>query len=136
MWHKIIIVGHLGKKPEMRFTPAGQAVTSFSVATSRTYTSGAGEQVKETLWARVSVWGKAAEACNTYLDKGSLVLVEGRLTPDKVTGAPKMWKKDDGSIGTSYDVTAIEVKFLSGKKEGEAHQTQDSEIPVETDIPF
>lgn len=136
MWHKIIIVGHLGKKPEMRFTPAGQAVTSFSVATSRTYTSGSGEQVKETLWARVSVWGKAAEACNTYLDKGSLVLVEGRLTPDKATGAPKMWKKDDGSSGTSYDVTAIEVKFLSGKKEGEAHQTQDSEISVETDIPF
>jgi single-strand DNA-binding protein len=136
MWHKIIIVGHLGKKPEMRFTPAGQAVTSFSVATSRTYTSGSGEQVKETLWTRVSVWGKAAEACNTYLDKGSLVLVEGRLTPDKETGAPRIWTDKSGKVSSSFEVTAIEVKFLSGKKEGEAHQTQDSEIPVETDIPF
>ena len=144
MYHKIITVGHLGKDPEMRFTPSGQAVTSFSIATSRQYTAGNGELVKETLWERVSVWGKAAEACNKYLKKGSLVLVEGRLTPDKSTGNPRMWTKQDGSAGTSYEVTALEVKFLDGRNAGETHQADHmtetaqelgGQIP-EDDIPF
>ena len=88
MYHTIIIVGNVGKDPEMRYTPSGQAVTSFSVATNRQYTAGNGEQVKETIWFRVSTWGKTAEVCNQYVKKGSKVLVEGRLTPDKNTGGP------------------------------------------------
>jgi single-strand DNA-binding protein len=133
MYHKIIVVGHLGKKPEMRYTPTGQAVTSFSVATSRKYTSNE-QQVTETIWMRVSVWGKAAEACNNYLDKGALVLVEGRLTPDKASGGPKIFQKQDGTSSASYEMTALEVKFLSGKGEGAVHQ---AEAPIaEDDIPF
>jgi single-strand DNA-binding protein len=58
MYHTLIIVGNVGKDPEMRYTPSGQAVTSFSVATNRQYTTGNGEQVKETIWFRVSTWGK------------------------------------------------------------------------------
>ncbi len=73
MYHTIIIVGNVGKDPEMRYTPSGQAVTSFSVATSRQYTDGKGEQVKETVWFRASACGKTAEACNTYLKKGAKV---------------------------------------------------------------
>ena len=92
MYHTLIIVGNLGKDPEMRYPPSGQAVTSFSVATSRQYTSGSGEQVKETIWFRVSTWGKTAEVCNQYLKKGSKVLIEGRLTPDKATGGPRAVK--------------------------------------------
>ena len=83
MFHTLIIVGNLGKDPEMRYTPSGQAVTSFSVASNRKYTSSNGEQVNETIWFRISAWGKQAEICNQYLKKGSRVLVEGRLTPDK-----------------------------------------------------
>ena len=81
--NKVMIIGRLGKDPEMRYTPSGQAVTSFSVATNRQYTTGNGEQVKETIWFRVSTWGKTAEVCNQYVKKGSKVLIEGRLTPDK-----------------------------------------------------
>lgn len=138
MYHKLITVGHLGKDPEMKYHPNGQAVTSFSIATSRKYKSGNGEIVTETIWERVSVWGKAAEACNQYLKKGSLVLVEGRLSPDKTTGAPRIWTKQDGSSATSYEVTALEVKFLSGAKTGEVVQaeSQDGTLPPEDDIPF
>ena len=106
MYHTLIIVGNVGKDPEMRFTPSGQAVTSFSVATNRQYTTGNGEQVKETVWFRVTTWGKQAEICNQYVKKGMKVLVEGRLTPDKATGGPRIWTKQDGSAGSSFEVTA------------------------------
>jgi single-strand DNA-binding protein len=81
MYHTIIIIaGNVGRDPEMRYTPSGQPVTSFSVATNRQYTSSSGETVKETIWFRVTTWGKTAEVCNQYVKKGSKVLVEGTLT--------------------------------------------------------
>jgi single-strand DNA-binding protein len=145
-YHTLIIVGNVGKDPEMRFTPSGQAVTSFSVATNRQYTTGNGEQVKETVWFRVTTWGKQAEVCNQYVVKGMMVLVEGRLTPDKATGGPKIWTKLDGSPAASFEVTASTVRFLSSKRESggnvEEHapqQAQDEggmEILPEDDIPF
>ena len=88
MYQHITIVGRLGRDPEMRYTPSGQAVTSFNVATDRQYTDANGQKVKETTWFRVSVWGKQAETTNQYLKKGSMVLVDGRLTPDPKTGGP------------------------------------------------
>lgn len=145
MYHTLIIVGNLGKDPEMRFTPSGQAVTSFSVATSRQYTGGNGEQVKETIWFRVSAWGKTAEACNQYLKKGSKVLVEGRLTPDKTTGGPRVYTRQDGTAGASFEVTAATVRFLSSSN-GTGHSSEevvdhdnemDNQQPAgEDDIPF
>jgi len=90
MYHTIIIVGNLGRDPEVRYTPSGQPVTSFSVATNRQYTNNAGETIKETLWFRVSAWGKTAEVCNQYLKKGSKVLVEGCLMADPATGGPRI----------------------------------------------
>ena len=138
MFHTLIIVGNVGKDPEMRFTPSGQAVTSFSVATNRQYTTSNGEQVKETIWFRVSTWGKQAEACNQYIRKGSKVLIEGRLTPDKSTGGPRVWSKDDGTASASFEVTAGTVRFLSSRGEGGDHigQMEGAEIPAEDDIPF
>ena len=141
MFHQIIIVGNVGKDAEMRFTPSGQAVTTFSVATSREYKDASGEQVKETIWFRVSTWGKVAEICNQYVKKGSKVLVEGRLTPDKTTGGPRIWTKQDGTSGASFEVTAQTVRFLSAKGEGSpmvetAHELGGSELPPEDDIPF
>jgi len=141
MYHKLIIVGNVGKDPEMRYTPSGQAVTSFSVATNRQYTSSNGEQVKETIWFRVSTWGKQAEICNTYVKKGSKVLVEGRLTPDKVTGGPRIWSKQDGTAAASYELTAENVRFLSSRQEMSDVSSPGSMdagemSPTEDDIPF
>lgn len=141
MYHTIIIAGNVGKDPEMRYTPSGQAVTSFSVATNRQYTTGNGEQVKETIWFRVSTWGKTAETCNQYVKKGMKVLVEGRLTPDKTTGGPRIWTKQDGSAGASFEVTANTVRFLSRADGGGgdapmAGGMEHAEMPAEDDIPF
>jgi single-strand DNA-binding protein len=97
--------------------------------------------VKETIWFRVTTWGKQAEICNQYLKKGSKVLIEGRLTPDKNTGGPRIWNKQDGSMGASFEVTAGTVRFLSSRGElsGEAPMMggmEGAEIPAEDDIPF
>lgn len=132
MWHKIIIVGNLGRDPEMRYTPDGKAVTNFNVATNRQYTTSAGETVKETTWFRVSTWNKTAENCNQYLRKGSKVLVEGRLNADPQTGGPKIWQGQNGP-GASFEVTAIDVRFLSSRGEEE---TAEHTAEAEDGIPF
>ena len=118
MYQKLIFIGNLGSNPEMRFTPSGDPVTQFSVATSRKYGG-----TDETTWFRVSVWGKQAESCNTYLSKGSRVLVEGRLKAE-----PNVFQRKDGTWGASYDVTAETVRFLTPKGE----QVE----PADVDVPF
>ncbi|BAJ62656.1 single-stranded DNA-binding protein [Anaerolinea thermophila] len=138
-FHTIIIVGNVGREPEMRYTPAGQPVTSFSVASNRSYTNQQGEKVDETIWFRVSAFGKLAETCNQFLHKGSRVLVEGRLVPDK-NGSPRIWTRQDGTAGASYEVTATTVRFLSARGEGGAEAGGDLTIPdvgdMGEDIPF
>jgi len=135
MYHTIIIVGNLGRDPEMRYLQSGQAVTSFSVATNRTYTDANGTAVKETVWFRVSAWGRQAEICNEYLHKGSTVLVEGRLTADKETGGPRIWTSNNGEPRTSYEVNAQTVRFLSSRGEtaerdaGNTQEAEDGEFP-------
>jgi len=138
MYHTIIIVGNLGKDPEMRYTPSGQAVTNFNVATNRQYTASDGSPVKETIWFRVSTWGKTAETCNQYLKKGSKVLIEGRLTPDASTGGPRIWNRQDGTPATNYEITANTVRFLSsrGEDEGSYQAEGGSSMEVSEDIPF
>lgn len=116
-YHTVILVGNLGRDPEMRFLPNGQGVTSLNVATSRSYTNNQGERVDETVWFRVSVFGKQAESCNQYLKKGSKVLVEGRLQPDK-NGGPRIWTRQDGTPGASFELTANTVRFLSSRADG------------------
>jgi len=138
MFQKLVIVGRLGRDPEMRFTPTGQAVTSFSVATDRQYTDQSGKPVKETVWFRVTAWGKLAETCNTYLQKGKLVLIEGRLTVDAKTGGPRTWVGQDGTPRASYEVTAQTVKFLSQRTEGagEGGPEEALDIAPSEEIPF
>lgn len=136
MYHTIIIVGNVGKDPEMRYAPSGQPFTSFSVATHRQYTAGNGEQVKETIWFRVTTWGKQAEICNQYIRKGAKVLIEGRLTPDKATGGPRIFNKQDGSVGAAFEVTAGTVRFLSSRDESaEGPSIEGAEIPVVEEQP-
>jgi single-strand DNA-binding protein len=119
MYQKIIVAGNLGNDPEMRYMPNGTAVTNFSLATNRRWTDQAsGEPREETIWFRVSVWGRQAEMVNQYLSKGRMALVEGRLRPDPQTGGPRTYQRQDGTVGASFDLTADFVRFLGGRGEG------------------
>lgn len=121
MFQRLIIIGNLGRDPELRFTQDGNPVTTLSVATSRKY-----KDKDETTWFRVIVYGKQAESCNQYLTKGSKVLVEGRLIPD-ANGGPKVYQKKDGTWGASYDVTADSVRFLSSKADGKSEEPESAD---------
>ncbi len=139
MFQKVFLVGNLGRDPEMRYTPQGTPVTTFSMATSRKYTTADGQSKEETAWFRISVFGKQGEACNQYLTKGSKVLVEGRLTADE-NGGPRIWTGQDGKPRASFEVFAETVRFLSSKREGGAPaagggESTISEMPGE-DLPF
>jgi single-strand DNA-binding protein len=138
MFHTIIIVGNLGRDPEMRYIASGQAVTTLSVASNYAYKNSEGQQSKETIWFRVSVWGKQAESANNFLHKGSKVIIEGRLKPDASTGGPRIWQRQDGTSAASYEVTASTVRFLSTKGEGTGGEDMGESADVDTgeDIPF
>ena len=114
-YQKVIIVGNLGRDPEMRYTPDGAAVTSFSVATNRTWTNQDGSQGEETVWFRVTAWRRQAEVAAEYLKKGRQVMVEGRLRADPATGGPQVWTGQDGASRASYELTADNITFLSGR---------------------
>ncbi|MEK7806689.1 MAG: single-stranded DNA-binding protein, partial [Chloroflexota bacterium] len=104
--NKIIVIGNLGKDPEMRYTPNGQGVTSFSIASNRRYTTAAGEQREETEWFNVSAWGRLAELCNQYLTKGRQVYVEGTLSSRSYEGR-------DGQMRFVNEIRLTDVQFLS-----------------------
>ncbi len=119
MYQKIVIVGRLGNDPEMRYMPDGTAVTNMSVATDRRWTDKAtGKPVEETTWFRVSIWGRQAESANQYLSKGRMVLIEGHLRNDPQTGGPRVFTRQDGTVGASYEITADTVRFLGGREDG------------------
>lgn len=107
MYQKTVVVGYLGRDPEMRYTPSGQAVTNFSVATTRKWTGQDGQPQEKTTWFRVAAWGKLAELCNQYLSKGRLVLVEGDIDASAYTG-------QDGQPRAGLELTARNVQFLGG----------------------
>jgi single-strand DNA-binding protein len=108
MFSKTIIVGHLGRDPELRYTAGGQPVCSFSVATNRSWTDQNGQPQEKTTWFRVTAWGKLGELCNQYLSKGRLVLAEGEIDASA-------WKATDGEPRASLELTARNVRFLGGK---------------------
>lgn len=139
MYQKLVIVGNLGQDPELRYSPSGQAVTKFSVATERRWMGNDGQAQKETTWFNVSVWGKQAETCNQYLAKGQKVLVEGRLTVDRESGGPRVWQDREGNPRASYEVTAETVRFLGGGRGsggGEAVAAGNGGPVNEDEIPF
>lgn len=122
MFHTIIVVGNVGRDPEMRYTPSGQAVTSFSVASSRNYKS-QGQTVKETIWFRITCWGKQAEIASNYVRKGEKVLVEGRLVADQA-GNPRVFTRQDGTAAASFEITAANLKLLSSRSDNEGGYNQ------------
>lgn len=132
-----IIVGNLGRDPEMRYLPSGTAVTNISVADNRQWTDKDGNKQKETTWFRVSFFGKLGEVINQYFKKGDPIYIEGRPNPDD-NGNPRMWQRDDGSMAASYDVVAQNFKFISGGSGGNGHSGPSLTEPIgeEEKIPF
>ncbi len=130
--NKMMVIGNVGSDPEMRYTPNGNPVTSFSVATNRRYTTGEGEQREETEWFRVSAWNRLAETCNQYVTKGMKVYVEGRLKSSP-------WVGNDGEPRAGNEISANEVTFLSrpggGAAEGEGEAAAQGGDAVE-DLPW
>jgi len=141
MYHRVVIAGYLGRDPEMRYTPDGTPVTNFSVATTEKWTGKDSQQQERTIWWRVTAWRRQAEICNQYLSKGRPVLVEGRIRPDE-NGNPRVFTRNDGTPGASYEVTADVVKFLGGREgASEFGAPRDQDVPPEAemgeeDIPF
>jgi len=124
---KVTFIGNIGRDPEMRYTPEGKAVCSYSVAV----TLGSGDN-KQTLWYRCSSWEKQAENDNKYLVKGSKVYIEGVPIPDKTTHNPKMYTNKEGVVVSTWDVTVKFIEYLS-----KAETTEEPAAEVEQDsIPF
>ena len=109
MYNSIVVVGHVGGDPEMRYTPNGAAVTNFSVACNR---KRGGSDT--TTWFRVAAWGKLAETCNTYVSKGMRILVQGEMYMREYTD-------NNGNRRSSLDLDARDVKFLSSRQEGQGN---------------
>ena len=108
--NKLMIIGHLGRDPEMRYTPSGKPVTTFTVATSRTWHSADGERHEDTEWFNVVAWGGLAEICNQHLHKGMQVYVEGRLQT-------RRWEDAEGNKHFTTELVAKEMIMLGEKKD-------------------
>lgn len=107
--NKVMVIGHLGRDPEMRYTPSGRPVTSFSVVTTRTWNSAEGERHEESEWFNVVAWGNLAEICNQYLSKDQQVYVEGRLQT-------RGWEDDEGKKHYRTELVANEMIVLGERK--------------------
>jgi single-strand DNA-binding protein len=125
--NKVMIIGNLGRDPEMRYTPSGKPVTTFSVATSRTWNTSDGEKREETEWFNVVAWSSLAEICKQYLTKGQQVYIEGRLQT-------RHWDDQEGNKHTSVEIVANEMIILSerrdaGESSSESESIEDEEFP-------
>ena len=133
--NKVMVIGHLGRDPEMRYTPSGRPVTTFTLAVSRTWNSADGERHTETEWFNVVAWGNLAEICKQYLSKGQQVYVEGRLQT-------RRWEDKEGQKHTSVEVVANEMMMLGDRREGKGPKDEDEEdemsepIADEDEFPF
>ncbi len=131
--NKIMIIGNLGREPEMRYTPSGRPVTTFSVGTSRSWNA-EGERREETEWFNVVAWGNLAEICKQYLQKGQQVYVEGRLQT-------RRWEDAEGKKHFSTEIVASEMIILGDRRAtpgGESGAAAGSgDVPIEEDeFPF
>ena len=130
MYQHLVIVGNLGRDPEMRYTPSGVPVTTFSVAVNRKWKNQEGELQEKTTWFRVKAWRKLAELCNQYLTKGQLVLVEGEIEASA-------WTSQDGEARATLEVTAQNVRFLGGRGQSSGGDAfKEGPIVGEEDLPF
>lgn len=126
--NKVMIIGNLGRDPEMRYTPSGRPVTTFSVATSRTWNSSEGEKHVETEWFNVVAWSNLAEICKQFLSKGQQVYIEGRLQT-------RHWDDQEGNKHTSVEIVANEMIILGERREP-AESSPEAESSEEEEFPF
>jgi single-strand DNA-binding protein len=126
--NKVMIIGHLGRDPEMRYTPSGKPVTTFTVAVSRSWNSGDGERHTETEWFNIVAWGNLAETCKQYLTKGMLVYIEGRLQTRK-------WEDKEGQKHSSVEVVANEMTMLSDRRDNNHSNETGSAAPMDEGAP-
>lgn len=110
--NKVILIGRLGKDPEIKYTPSGAPVAKFSLATDEVFKDRAGEQQKRTEWHNIVAWNKLAEICGEYLTKGKQVYIEGRIQS-------RQWEDQSGNKRTAYDIVAREMKMLGSRAESE-----------------
>jgi single-strand DNA-binding protein len=128
--NKVMIIGNVGTDPEMRYTPNGNPVTSFRIATSRFFTSSEGERKQETEWFTVVTWNKLAESCNQYLTKGKRVYVEGRLRTHS-------WEGQDGQKRSRTEIVAERVLFLDRQTAAPlSEESKIEDVTTEDDLPF
>lgn len=126
--NKVLLIGRLGRDPEMRYTPSGRPVTTFSIASSRTWNTSDGERRSETEWFNIVAWGSLAEICKQFLTKGQQVYIEGRLQT-------RRWEDSEGNKHATTEVVANEMIIL-GDRRGEA-DTEDTDQTSEHDeFPF
>lgn len=116
--NKVMIIGRLGREPELKYTQSGSPVCTFSVATDESYTGNSGQKVEKAEWHRIVVFQKAAENCSQYLAKGSLVFIEGRLETRK-------WQDQQGQDRFATEIKAQRVQFLDRKADGQSSQQQE-----------
>ena len=125
--NKVILVGNLGKDPEVRYTPSGQSVANFTIATNENWTDKQGQKQERTEWHRIVVWGKAAELCGEYLSKGRQVYIEGRLQT-------REWTNKEGAKQYTTEVVANPVGgvvFLSGGERGQGRGAKGAGAPAD-----
>jgi single-strand DNA-binding protein len=127
MYSNTIIIGRLGRDPELRWTDSGKAVCDVSIASDYKYNKD-GTQVQETTWWRISFWGNTAENVNKYMRKGRLVYVEGRIRPDE-NGGPRIWENSEGESRASFELMGNVIRFLDRASESE-------ETSSDNDLPF
>ena len=129
--NKVIIIGRLGRDPEMRYTPSGKPVTSFSIATNRSWVNSEGTRREDTEWFNVVAWGNLAEICKQYLTKGQQVYVEGRLQT-------RGWEDQNGKKHYRTELVANEMIMLGERRSAEAmEEPQGSEAELESsEFPF
>ena len=126
--NKVMIIGRLGRDPEMRYTPSGRPVTTFSVATSRTWNTSEGERRTETEWFNIVAWGSLAEICKQFLNKGQQVYVEGRLQT-------RHWEDAEGNKHSVTEIVANEMIMLSERREA-GEIGSELETAEEDEFPF
>jgi single-strand DNA-binding protein len=126
--NKVMIIGNVGTEPEMRFTPNGNPVTTFRIATSRSYTTPEGERKQETEWFTVVTWNRLAESCNQFLTKGKRAYVEGRLQT-------RTWEGQDGQRRTRVEIVANRVLFLDRQGFAPLYEEESVGEHIE-DLPF
>jgi single-strand DNA-binding protein len=134
--NKVMVIGHLGRDPEMRYTPSGRPVTTFTIAVSRSWNTADGERRTETEWFNIVAWGNLAEICKQYLYKGQQVYIEGRLQT-------RRWEDKEGQKHTSVEVVANEMMMLGERRDNSSQSQEETQgdepsepVADEDEFPF